>query len=98
MPGLPGTKNPQCVLVKWLCRVSVHPREHEDVYGKDQNQGEHVVLGVAVRADFSAERQSQNQGKSTRFLCQVREDISAERHTPTLFPFLITRSLARQNW
>ena len=46
---------------------------------RTKTKGEHVVLGVAVRADFSAQRHSQNQGK--KFLCQVRAGISAEWHT-----------------
>ncbi len=30
VPGSPGTKNPRCVLIKWLCRVSVGLKIHAE--------------------------------------------------------------------
>ena len=65
-------------------------------YGKGQNKGGACrfggssLSGLQCRAALVEPKQ--------KFLCQVRADISAERHTPTLSPFLTTRSLARQNW
>ena len=58
-------------------------------FGKSQNKGG-ASSGLQCRAALIEPKQ--------RFLCQVRADMSAERHTPTLLPFLTTRSLARQNW